>query len=66
MSCDLGMRAIRHSRHSLLIEKCRQIDPQKLKDPDKMRWVGKMFVKVLRQHVKNPADEQLFPPCDHA
>ena len=48
MSCDLGMRDIRDSRHTLLIEKCRQLDPRKLADPDKMRFVGKMFVKVPR------------------
>ena len=46
MFCDLDMRDIRDSRHSLLIEKCRQLDRRKLQDPDKMRWVGKMFVKV--------------------
>ena len=47
MSCNLGMRDVRDARHTLLIEKCRQIDAAKLKDPDKMRWVGKMFVKVV-------------------
>ena len=42
------MRDIRNSRHTLLIEKCRQLDPRKVADPDKMRVVGKMFVKVPR------------------
>ncbi len=40
------MRDVRNSRHTLLIEKCRQLDPRKVADPDKMRVVGKMFVKV--------------------
>jgi len=54
VSCDLGMRDVRNSRHTLLIEKCRQLDPRKVADPDKMRVVGKMFVKVLRA----PCDAQ--------
>ena len=42
------MRDVRNSRHTLLIEKCRQLDPRKAADPEKMRVVGKMFVKVMR------------------
>ena len=60
MFCDLGMRDIRDSRHSLLIEKCRQLDPQKLQDPDKMRWVGKMIVKV--EHVVTMRDIHFLGP----
>ena len=58
--CDLGMRNIRDSRHSLLIEKCRQLDSRKLQDLDKMRWVGKMFVKM--EHVVTMRDIHFLGP----
>ena len=47
--CDLEMRDIRLSRDSLLIEKCRQLDPKKQSTPEavkKSRTVGKMFIKI--------------------
>ena len=43
--CDLDMRAIRDARATLLIEKCRQIDPQRAADRPKLRKLGKMWVR---------------------
>ena len=46
--CNLNTIDIRHSRDTLLIEKCRQVDPEVAGDPQRLTSVGKMFVKMDR------------------
>ena len=44
--CALTFGRIRHARDSLLIDNCRQIDPEVVQDVPTMHVHGKMWIKV--------------------